>query len=243
MAVRNTDEDWQGIAGEPYYGVFSNTDYFRENLTPERLAQFWETGRADISWQLDVMRRHYGEFSPKSAIDFGCGAGRLCCAMAEIADQVYGVDVAEGMRAEARKNVPANVEILETIDAVPVDSVDWINSTIVFQHIHPANGIPLFKKLLDKLAPGGGVTAQFTTFKDRSAVTIESLGMDFISWDGERMTTLVETPLGSGTMMMYDYDLNQIMAMLYQTGIEQFTVQHSNHGGHHGAFIVGRKIR
>lgn len=242
MAVRNTDEDWQGIAGEPYYGVFSHVEYFRENMTPERLAHFWETGRADIAWQLDVMRRHYGEFDPKSAIDFGCGAGRLCCAMAEIADQVYGVDVAEGMRAEARKNVPANVEILETIDAVPVDSVDWINSTIVFQHIHPANGIPLFKKLLDKLAPGGGVTVQFTTFKDRSAVTMKGLGMDFVSWDGEQMKALIETPPGSGTMMMYDYDLNQIMAMLYQAGIERFSIQHSDHGGHHGAFIIGRKI-
>jgi SAM-dependent methyltransferase len=241
MAVRNTDEDWKGIAGEPYYGVFSHVEYFRENLTPERIEQFWASGRSDIAWQLDVLRAHYGAFNPKSAIDFGCGAGRLCCAIAEIADQVYGVDVAEGMRAEARQNVPDNVSIHETIDEIPAEQVDWINSTIVFQHIHPTNGLPLFQKLLDKLAPGGGVTVQFTTFKERSAITMGAVGMDYVSWDGERMKTLIETPPGAGTMMMYDYDLNQIMAMLYKAGIERFTIQHSNHGGCHGAFIIGRK--
>lgn len=239
--LRDTDEDWRGIAGEPYYGVFSHLDYFRGNLTPERLEHFWATGRGDIGWQLDLLRSHYGVFKPKSAIDFGCGVGRLSRALAEIVDKVYGIDVAEGMREEARKNVPAHVEILETLDAVPVETVDWINSTIVFQHIHPANGLPLFQKLLDRLAPGGGMTVQFTTFKERSAVTMGGLGMDYVSWDGERMKALIETAPGSGTMMMYDYDLNQIMAMLYKAGIERFTIQHSNHGGHHGAFIIGRK--
>jgi SAM-dependent methyltransferase len=239
--LRDTDEDWRGIAGEPYYGVFSHLEYFRENLTPERLEHFWNTGRGDIGWQLDLLRSHYGVFNPKSAIDFGCGVGRLSRALAEIVGKVYGIDVAEGMREEARKNVPAHVEILETIDAVPVQTVDWINSTIVFQHIHPANGLPLFQKLLDRLAPGGGMTVQFTTFKERSAVTMGGLGMDYVSWDGERMKALIETAPDSGTMMMYDYDLNQIMAMLHRVGIERFTIQHSNHGGHHGAFIIGRK--
>ncbi|WP_019830944.1 class I SAM-dependent methyltransferase [Sphingomonas sp. PR090111-T3T-6A] len=239
--LRDTDEDWKGIAGEPYYGVFSHLEYFRENLTPERLEHFWASGRGDIGWQLDLLRRHYGDFQPKSVIDFGCGVGRLSRALAEIVDQVYGIDVAEGMREEARKNVPANVQIFEAIDSVPAETVDWINSTIVFQHIHPANGLPLFQKLLDRLAPGGGMTVQFTTFKERGAVTMAGLGMDYVSWDGERMKALIETPPGSGTMMMYDYDLNQIMAMLYRAGIERFTIQHSNHGGHHGAFVIGRK--
>lgn len=236
--ARDTDEDWKGIAGEPYYGVFSHTEYFRDQLTPERLEQFWQTGRQEIAGQLDILRRHYGPFEPRSAIDFGCGVGRLTRAMAAIVDQAYGIDVAPLMLAEARKGAPANIDFRHDL---PDGPVDWINSTIVFQHIHPANGIPLLARLLERLAPGGGITLQFGFYKERQAFSADWLGMDYVSWDGDRMTTLMETPPAAGTMMMYDYDLNQLLAMFHAAGIDRLSLQHSDHGGHHGAFILGRK--
>nr|WP_253201068.1 methyltransferase domain-containing protein [Sphingomonas quercus] len=215
-------------------------DHFRERMTPERRERFFASGRADIGWQVDLLRRHYGPFHPRTAIDFGCGVGRLTCPIADIAtERVYGVDVASGMREEARRNVPAHVEIVAEIPDV---QVDWINSLIVFQHIHPANGVPLLARLLQALAPGGALTLHVGAFKARGAMTMGGVGMDFVSWDGDGLRTLIETPPGSGMMMMYDYDLNQVMALLYTNGIERFTVQHLDHGGHHGACsLAGRR--
>jgi SAM-dependent methyltransferase len=238
--LRDTDEDWKGIAGEPYYGVFSHLEYFRENLTPERLESFWASGRNDIDTQLGLLRQHYGTFEPRTAIDFGCGVGRLTRAMAAVVDLVHGIDVAPGMLEEARRGSPPNIRFS---DSLPDEQVDWISSSIVFQHIHPAKGVPLFRQLLDRLAPGGGITVQLAFFKDRSALPMATDELQFFSWNGEATRALVATPYGSGTMMMYDYDMNQVLAMLYGAGIEDVSLRHSNHGGHHGALIVGRRTQ
>jgi SAM-dependent methyltransferase len=239
--VRDTNADWEGISGEPYYGIFGNPEDFRDRITPERLEYFWETGRNEIHGLLGELRHHYGDFNPKSAIDFGCGVGRLAKAMAGIVDTVYGVEVASGMREEARRHGLANFEIVSTVEELPDTQVDWINSTLVFQHIPPANGFPILQRLLDKLAPGGAVSLHFGLFKERDSIHFATGQMDFVYWDGERMKGLIETPFASGTIIFYDYDFNQIFAMLCQAGITRFAARHCNFGGEHGAFLIGRK--
>jgi SAM-dependent methyltransferase len=236
--LRDTNADWAGIAGEPFYGVFSHPEWFREHITEDRLQEFWRTGEVEIDGVLGKLRHHFGEFSPRTAIDFGCGVGRLSRGMARHAGHVYGVDVAEGMINEARKHAPANVTYGFEI---PDQQVDWINSIIVFQHIHPANGFPLLQTLIDRLAPGGGLTLQFGTYKDRRGMPIATDSMDAVFWDGETLRALRETPYGSGAMLMYDYDLNRVTAMLNAAGVNDIMLSHTDHGGNHGAFVLGRK--
>ena len=84
--VRDTDADWNLIAThQPYYGVLANERYLAENLTPQAIDEFYESGKADIDYVIGVLKRVAGgDVEPARALDFGCGAGRLSLAIQQI---------------------------------------------------------------------------------------------------------------------------------------------------------------
>ena len=114
---------------------------------------FFASGEADIAEIFDLI-----DFAPKSALDFGCGVGRLTRALAKRVDRVAGVDAAESMLRIARENVP-DASFSSTI---PNERFDLIVSLIVFQHIPVRRGEALLDELLDHL---DGVAALHFTFR------------------------------------------------------------------------------
>src|SRR4051794_28283830 len=67
------------------------------------LDAFFATGRAEVAELLDLSRRLDPPRERGTALDFGCGVGRISQALAEHFDRVIGVDVAESMVREARR--------------------------------------------------------------------------------------------------------------------------------------------
>ena len=242
--VRDTDADWNLIAThQPYFGVLANERYRSENLTPETIDDFYASGRADIDHVIGVLKRVTGiDVSPARALDFGCGAGRLTLAMAKYAKHVVGVDVAEGMLQVAREQAAAhkvgNVELRTTI---PSDQVDWINSLIVFQHIPPPRGYSILADLVALLAPGGFLSVQVTFFRDDRHVAEITRDLADYRYDGTTVELLSHAASEAGSMSMYDYDLNRVVRTLFLGGIESVTLEHTDHGGCHGAWFYGRK--
>jgi hypothetical protein len=47
------------------------------------------------------------------------------------------------------------------------------------------------------------------------------------------------TPVGQ--IFMYDYNLSRIVRLVNQAGIEEVSLISTNHDGHHGVIILGRK--
>ncbi|TNE30064.1 MAG: class I SAM-dependent methyltransferase [Sphingomonadales bacterium] len=236
--MKDTDSDWAEIAAtEPYFGVLTDPAYLRGNINDEALERFWESGRRDIEWQLEILESQYGAFKPRSAIDFGCGVGRLTRMMATVAEKVYGIDVAPGMLEIARKNAPQNTIYT---DQVPDVEVDWINSLIVFQHIHPSRGTKIIADLVAKLCSGGAITLHVTIGREMGICRPQDDGAEVIRWDGEHYRPLIFNAPAGG-MTMYDYDLGQLMVILNKAGIHRLTVQHTNHGGHYGVILIGKK--
>jgi SAM-dependent methyltransferase len=238
-AMRDTDLDWIRIGEEePFHGVFSHERFLRRNLTPEILTEFWCSGEEEIAYLAAALERHFGPFESQHALDFGCGVGRLTRAMARVANTVVGIDVSPGMLAVARDGAPPNITF--GLD-VPEGCFDWINSIIVFQHIPPTRGYYLFDQLLRQLVPGGVLTAHFTIYRDRTFMPAMLAGLEEATWDGERLRTLREAPLEPGVMLMYDYDLNRLLALLVRHGLETTVLEHTNHGGCHGVRLFGRR--
>ena len=237
--MRNTDLDWTNIGDtEPFYGVLANPMFLKENLSPENLKAFWRAGRLDVNYFLLLVRQHFGEFTPKTALDFGCGVGRLTRGIAKHVDQVTGVDISPGMLRHARRGAPRNAHFVR---AIPDEPVDWIVSHIVFQHIPPPRGYALFRQLLDRLAPGGAFVIQFTLYKDETFLE-KSIGpVTRANWDGETLRTYDQAPHPAGTMLMYDYDLTHLTCIIHDAGINAAHMVHTNHGGCHGVILCGRK--
>ena len=44
-----------------------------------------------------------------------------------------------------------------------------------------------------------------------------------------------------GTVRVYDYDLNRVFAVMLAEQVELFGIAPTDHGGHHGAWLFGRR--
>ena len=244
--MRDTDTDWRIISEtEPYFGILANDSYLQKNLTSERIDAFYESGVQDIVSVVGKLRSMFGDFTPKRALDFGCGVGRQTFAMAKYADEVVGVDIAPTMLTLAKKrcNETANNNVTFQQE-IPIDSCDWINSQIVFQHIPPERGYTVLAGLLSVLDPGGFVSLHFSFFRDTSRLMSFNEYTKFCSWDGERARTLTKAVDGEpGGMRMFDYDLNRVMAYFVMNGICTFQIVHTSHGGNHGGLVLGRRAK
>jgi SAM-dependent methyltransferase len=221
ISERDTNADWGRISEqEPYWGVLTAPEYKRDNLTAESLEAFYASGRREIDATVAELRRFTGEpVQVRSALDFGCGVGRLAEAMLQHAQAVTGLDIAQPMLDIARRRGNA----VRYVDALKDERFDWINSLIVFQHIPPKQGMELVRDLLAHLEPGGFISLHFTIWRDSHRV----LPPGFMPSEGD--------------MMMYDYDLTALVELLNRNGLERFSMVSLDHGGHHGVQIFGRR--
>ena len=238
MRRRDTDADWRELGvTEPYWGVISHPDFKSENLTPERIEQFYASGPFHIGPIAEDLKAMTGAYPSGRALDFGCGVGRLAEAMTAYAAQVTGVDVSPGMLAIAR----ARGKGVTYLEAIPAGPFDWINSFIVFQHIPPERGEAIIGELLSKLAMGGVVSLQLTVWRDEDKhwPPPEDAGLRGLFRARRHRRWMQSLPVGH--IHMYDYDLSRIVRLLNLAGVETMKLVSTNHDGHHGVIILGRK--
>jgi SAM-dependent methyltransferase len=130
------------------------------------------------AWGKPVARR--------SALDFGCGIGRLTHALAEHFDQVYGVDISPGMIELARlhNRKGARVEYVCNPDTrlgeFANGSIDMIYSWITLQHVRPRFARRYMSEFLRVLAPGGLLLFQYPSKPPLLAVAPGSLESFFV---------------------------------------------------------------
>src|SRR5688500_636371 len=94
MISNDTDKEWEKFGkDDPYFGVLSDVSFRKGNLNPEAFERFFASGEEYVSDLLVRAVRFAGEgFRPRSALDFGCGVGRLVIPLASRCARVVGVD-------------------------------------------------------------------------------------------------------------------------------------------------------
>ena len=235
--ARDTDADWRELGqSQPYWGVLSHPDFRTENITPEGIETFYESGKPYIDEIVGKLEQATGSKPSGRALDFGCGVGRLAEAMTEHAREVVGLDVSPGMLALAR----ARGGKATYVDRAPDGPFDWINSFIVLQHIPPERGEAILRDLLTRLAPGGAVSLQLTVWRDARHQWPQATGWRKLV-HGSRYLQRWASRLPVGQILMYDYDLSRIVRLLNQAGIEEMKLVSTDHDGHRGVIILGRK--
>ena len=140
--------------------------------------EFFESGREEIAGVLGLLDR-YG-LSPRfgTALDFGCGIGRLTQALGERFDRVHGVDISATMIAMAREKNRAGSRVtyhVNATDGLPMlatGSVDFIYSNIVLQHIPRRAANAYLREFGRVLAPGGILVVQTLTRARRWSVRL-----------------------------------------------------------------------
>lgn len=250
--MRDTDKDWTKIAEEqPYWGVLSVDEYKGTELADDVRQQFFRSGRDLVQNTFAFVKRHVNpQFKPQRSLDFGCGVGRLLIPIAQFSGEAVGVDVAPRMLDLAKSNFEragiANASVVLGDDALSAvtGKFDFVNTYIVMQHIPPSRGYVILQKLLQLLNPGGVASIQLTYAKARRFMSHEIGRARFYRRDGQVIYDLIsdhsEPPPGSVTM--FDYDLNQVMAIISTVAGSPIMTLATNDDGHLGVqFIFSTK--
>jgi SAM-dependent methyltransferase len=165
VSLSRHKRDWEELAAEdPLWAVLTD---------PSRRAGGWDvdeflrTGEEEIE-QLLVRGSELGlPTAFGSALDFGCGAGRLTRALAGRFRECVGVDISDAMVAEARR-VNADCGgctfvVNDTADLrrFPDASFDLVYSTLVLQHLPGRRFVAAYLAEFVRLVrPGGAAVFQ-----------------------------------------------------------------------------------
>jgi 2-polyprenyl-3-methyl-5-hydroxy-6-metoxy-1,4-benzoquinol methylase len=103
---------------------------------------FLETGRKQVERFFQLCERT-GQSLSGSALDFGCGAGRLSHPLCQRFDRVVGIDVSAPMIAKAQEIQPQGSCAQFAVNPKPDLSLfgdrefDYVQTVLVLQHMHP----------------------------------------------------------------------------------------------------------
>jgi SAM-dependent methyltransferase len=240
---KSTDSAWEEWGRrDPYFGVITDPRFRRSAMDEPAKRAFFESGEPHVQHVLATIRKHFDpDFAPRRVLEFGCGVGRLLVPFAAIAQDVVGLDVSPSMLQEARQNCDErqlrNVRLLRSDDdlsAAGADTFDLVHSCIVFQHIPANRGRVIFRNLLQRLCPGGMGAIHFTYSKTRFADTygvpppeLASPGVAISGRSGD----------ADPEMQMNPYNMNEILFLMQQRGVQQCHVEFTDHGGELGVFL------
>jgi SAM-dependent methyltransferase len=160
MATSSQRRDWEDLSVlDPYWAILS--DPARRFGGWDREA-FLQSGRETIEATLRDGERFGLPLAHRTALDFGCGAGRLTHALSGHFDWCVGLDISAPMIEEA-KGVTDSIEnchfaVHDTPDlkGIETSSFDLVVSRIVLQHITAADVKEQYiAEFVRVLSPGG----------------------------------------------------------------------------------------
>lgn len=141
MGLASQRRDWEDLSAlDPYWAVLSDP---RRQFAGWDRAEFFASGVSVVEAILSQGKKYDRPRGHSSALDFGCGVGRLTRAVARHFDRCLGLDISSQMIAEAR-NAAAGQQncVFEVSDAglteLPTNSFDFVTCCIVLQHIPSA---------------------------------------------------------------------------------------------------------
>ena len=211
---------------DPYHAVLTSEAFRRENLTEQALTSFFESGERHVAWIFQNIRKRIDpQFAPRSALDFGCGVGRILIPLARNCERVVGVDVSPKMIEEARNHLGAhaitNVELVQSDDGLRrvEGTFDLVHSFVVLQHIPVSRGEQIFRHLVEKLNDGGVGTIHLT-FSNREplAARLSRAVQKNVPLARGVANLMKGRGFGHPMMQMNDYSLNRIMPLLASAG-------------------------
>lgn len=164
MNLKRSRKVWEKYgASDPLFGVLSDK---RKRGGGWDRDEFFATGTADIAEAMAYLDSLGAGPNRGAALDFGCGVGRLTQALAEVFDNVTGVDISAPMVANARRynrhgdRCSYLVNTAENLGLLADASFDFIYTDKVLQHIPPRVASAYIAEFFRVLKPGGIVLFQ-----------------------------------------------------------------------------------
>ena len=145
--------------------------------------EFFATGRADAARFVADLARLQPAHRCRTALDFGCGVGRITRPLADHFEAVVGIDIAGSMIGRARglnRDSPRCRFVLNRAPDLRMfasGTFDVAYSRLVLQHMPPETIKQYVPELIRVLAPGGVLMFQLPTeipFVDAERLYVEA---------------------------------------------------------------------
>lgn len=262
MAYDRWAAEWERFGRDnPYFGVLNRAEFRGARPDAAARASFFQTGEDEVARVFHEIHQHVAaNFEPARTLDFGCGVGRLSLPLARRSSYVVGVDLARAMLDEARRNAEEqgvhNVDFELSNDAQPSRSgpvgarttrdggFDLIHSYIVFQHIPPARGLAITRRLLERLAPEGIAALHFTYGRRASRWRRAVHAVHRSARIANVLANVLRgLPPGAPMTPMFFYDLAAVLEILLDAGCTTAFIRQTDHGGYLGVMLYARKDR
>jgi ubiquinone/menaquinone biosynthesis C-methylase UbiE len=247
--IANPEKDWRRLGElDPYYGVLRTDALKNAKITDNKKEQFFASGVKHMRICLDVASKRFNFNPGGKALDFGCGVGRLTCAMAPHFSEVIGLDISPGMLTEARieskKRGWNNILYdLSTEDSrFATNTYDFIHTYIVLQHIPVPNGENIIEKMLASLKVDGvgAIHITYRTSQGRLTSSAREAIKNFLP-----LRTVGNLLRGKRwnypTMQMNNYKLSKIFDIFSAQGINEFCIYRVDDWGNFGLFLFFQK--
>lgn len=243
--MADSDDNWR-LWGErdPYYGVLTDPRFRRDSIDANRQL-FFDDGRAFVEHWLAEGERCFGALPRGRALDFGCGVGRLTIPLSDHFESVVGVDIAQAMLEEARRNSAGrNIAYLPSDDRLSQveGTFDFVSSIMVLQHIPVRRGMALIAQLLARVGPGGGCLVQFSTQRNHGWWGELRYRLRHDLPGGQAIMNLLERRAAdTPVMQMNEYSLDAVLGLFRAEGFEHLLLRHEQHGEVEAAMVYARR--
>ena len=159
MSLDKLRKNWEQFGrDDPYWAILTDPAKRGQKWDIEA---FYRSGQREIGHLMHFLENHDIQVAKQTALDFGCGAGRLTQALADYFESVIGIDIAESMIELGRKRNPRPDRVAYLHNSKPDlrklenESIDLIYSNITLQHIPPAHIRSYLTEFMRVLRPEG----------------------------------------------------------------------------------------
>jgi 2-polyprenyl-3-methyl-5-hydroxy-6-metoxy-1,4-benzoquinol methylase len=245
----NPERDWARLGdSDPYYGVISQSKFRSTNIDKNAKDEFFAGGRIHVDQVLAVLRDAL-EFEPHgTALDFGCGVGRIANALSPHFESVVGLDISPGMlmraKEDAREAGILNVTYKSSRDeSLLSDSIyDFVHTYIVLQHIPTKIGERVIRRLLMAIKPGGVGAIHFTFSETTPSInsTLKKIAKN-TPIIRNAANIIVGRKWNSPVMQMNNYSLSRVFKIFMECGVVNFKLHLIDDWGNFGAFVFFKK--
>jgi 2-polyprenyl-3-methyl-5-hydroxy-6-metoxy-1,4-benzoquinol methylase len=159
MELNELQKNWNQFGKQdPLWAILTQQDKKGNKWTPD---EFFETGRQEIAYVMEYVKK-LGLLQQRGrALDFGCGVGRLTQALASYFDEVVGIDIAPSMVRLAKQynrfgaGCAYRVNDRDDLSLFSGQEFHFIYTNMVLQHMKPEYAKSYIKEFLRVLKPEG----------------------------------------------------------------------------------------
>jgi ubiquinone/menaquinone biosynthesis C-methylase UbiE len=176
-------ESWNTLAQiDPMWAIVSDPSKKGRKWDP---AAFFHLGEAEIEYILNQVASAGIELQRGTALDFGCGLGRLTQALCKHFQKCYGVDISPAMVYQAAEYNRFGSACIYVVNDSPdlrrfQDNVfDFIYSNIVLQHMPPDASRAYIAEFVRLVKPEGLVIFQLPGVLRQAALASPPLNENF----------------------------------------------------------------